>query len=229
MRGRPDIVLIMAIVCMVGTFGLNFQMTTAIMATAQFHKGSGEYGLLGSIMAIGSLGGALLAARREKPRLRLVIGATLLFGVFATVSALMPTYGTFAVSLVPVGLASLTLMTSANATVQAQRRARDARPGDGPLHGDLHGRHPDRRTRRRLGRRDAGPALDHPDRRPGLAGHRPGGVGLRRPHPGCAGALPARPDPAPAGHQRRRRARRGPRGAGAGRRDRPPLGGLTAT
>jgi MFS family permease len=117
-RGRPDIVLIMVIVGLVGTFGLNFQMTTAIMATAQFGKGSGEYGLLGSIMAIGSLGGALLAARRERPRLRLVVGAAFTFGVFASIAALMPTYALFAVALIPVGLSSLTLMTSANATVQ---------------------------------------------------------------------------------------------------------------
>ena len=117
-RRRPDIVLIMVIVGLVGTFGLNFQMTTAIMATAQFGKGSGEYGLLGSIMAIGSLGGALLAARRERPRLRLVVGAAFTFGIFASVAALMPTYQLFAVALIPVGLSSLTLMTSANATVQ---------------------------------------------------------------------------------------------------------------
>jgi MFS family permease len=117
-RGRPDIMLIMAVVGLVGTFGLNFQMTTAIMATGAFHKGSGEYGLLGSIMAIGSLAGALLAARRERPRLRLVLGATGAFGFFASVAALMPSYALFAVALVPVGLSSLTLMTSANATVQ---------------------------------------------------------------------------------------------------------------
>jgi MFS family permease len=117
-RNRPDLVLVLVIVGMVGTFGLNFQMTTALMARLAFDKGSGEYGLLGSVMAIGSLAGALLAARRERPRLRLVIGAAMAFGVFATVSALMPTYWLFAASLVPVGVASLTLMTSANAAVQ---------------------------------------------------------------------------------------------------------------
>jgi MFS family permease len=117
-RGRPDIMLILAIVFAVGMFGLNFQMTTAIMATLAFHKGPGEYGILGSIMAIGSLAGALLSARREKPRMRYVVGATLAFGVFASISALMPTYLLFAISLIPVGLTALTLMTSANATVQ---------------------------------------------------------------------------------------------------------------
>jgi MFS family permease len=117
-KGRPDIILILVIVGMIGTFGFNFQMTTALMATEVFHKGASEYGLLGSIMAIGSLTGALLAARRERPRLRLVIGAALAFGVFATAACLMPTYTLFAVALVPVGVSSLTLMTAANATVQ---------------------------------------------------------------------------------------------------------------
>jgi MFS family permease len=117
-RGRPDIMLIMVIVGLVGTFGLNFQMTTALMARLEFHKGAGEYGLLGSIMAIGSLTGALLAARREQPRLRLVVGAAGAFGVFAIVAAFMPTYELFAIALIPVGVSSLTLMTAANSTVQ---------------------------------------------------------------------------------------------------------------
>jgi MFS family permease len=117
-KHRPDLVLILCIVGMVGTFGLNFQLTTALMARLAFHKGAGEYGILGSIMAIGSLGGALLAARREHPRLRLVIGAALAFGVFSIIAALMPSYVGFAVALIPVGLSALTLMTAANATVQ---------------------------------------------------------------------------------------------------------------
>ena len=63
---RPDIMLVMAIVFCAGTFGLNFQMTTALMATEVYGKGAGEYGLLGSILAIGSLAGSLLAARRGR-------------------------------------------------------------------------------------------------------------------------------------------------------------------
>jgi MFS family permease len=117
-RKRPEILLTLVIVGMIGMFGLNFQITTALMARLVFHKGAGEYGLLGSVMAIGSLAGALLAARREHPRLRLVIGASIAFGVFAIVAALMPTYELFAVALIPVGLSSLTLMTAANSSVQ---------------------------------------------------------------------------------------------------------------
>jgi MFS family permease len=117
-RNRSDIVVIMVVVGVVSTFGLNFQLTSALMARTEFGKGAGEYGILGSILAIGSLTGALLAARRERPRVRLVIGAAFAFGVATGVMALMPTYPAFAVACIPVGLASLTMMTAANSTIQ---------------------------------------------------------------------------------------------------------------
>ena len=117
-RSRPDVLLILLVVGLVGAFGMNFQMTTALMARVEFGRGATEYGLLGSVMAIGSLAGALAAARRERPRLRLVVGAAAAFGVFALVASAMPTYELFALSLIPVGASALTLMTAANATVQ---------------------------------------------------------------------------------------------------------------
>lgn len=115
---QPRLLIVLVVVFFVGTFGLNFQITTAVMATQVFHKGSGEYGLLGSIMAIGSLSGALYAARRGAPRMRLVLGAAAVFGVFEIVSGLMPTYGSFALLLIPVGASALTFITAANATMQ---------------------------------------------------------------------------------------------------------------
>lgn len=117
-RGRPDILLVMAIVFSAGTFGLNFQMTTALMATEVYGKGAGEYGLLGSILAVGSLSGSLLAARRARPRQRLVVGAALLFGTSVAIAGLMPSYLTFALVLPLCGITALTLITSANALVQ---------------------------------------------------------------------------------------------------------------
>lgn len=117
-RNRSDILVIMVVVGVVSTFGLNFQLTSALMARTEFGKGAGEYGILGSVLAIGSLTGALLAARRERPRVRLVIGAAFAFGIATGVMALMPTYPSFAIACIPVGLASLTMMTAANATIQ---------------------------------------------------------------------------------------------------------------
>ncbi|MFV0460297.1 MAG: MFS transporter [Actinomycetales bacterium] len=117
-RGRPDILVILAIIGTIGTFGMNFQLTTALMATAVYGKGVTGYGLLGSVMAVGSLAGALLAARRRHPGMRLLLGAVAAFGVFSCLAAVMPTYLSFAVMLAPVGLASLTVMTAANTIVQ---------------------------------------------------------------------------------------------------------------
>ncbi len=117
-RGRPDLLLILAVVFFAGTFGLNFQLTSALMATEVYGKGAGGYGLLGSFMAIGSLTGALLAARRARPRLRLVVGAALAFGVIEVASGLMPSYVTFALWVPLVGLTALTMITAANATMQ---------------------------------------------------------------------------------------------------------------
>jgi MFS family permease len=115
---RPDLMMVLVAVFFAGTFGLNFQMTSALMATSAFHKGAGEYGILGSILAVGSLAGALLAARRVRTRGRLVIGAALAFGVMDVVSGLMPTYLSFAVVLPLVGFTALTMLTAANATMQ---------------------------------------------------------------------------------------------------------------
>lgn len=117
-RSRPDIMLVLGIVFSAGTFGLNFQLTTALMATDAFGKGAGEYGALGSVLAIGSLAGALMAARRSSSRQRLVIISALAFGASEIVAGLMPSYLTFALFLPVCGFAGLTVVTAANSFVQ---------------------------------------------------------------------------------------------------------------
>jgi MFS family permease len=117
-RSRPDLMLLLATVFFVGTFGMNFQLTSALMATQVFDKGAGEFGILGSFMAVGALTGALVAARRSRPRLRIVVGAAVIFGVVEVALGLMPTYWTFAAFVPVVGLFALTMITTANATIQ---------------------------------------------------------------------------------------------------------------
>lgn len=117
-RGRPDIQLVMLLVFVLGTFGMNFQLTMALMATTVFHRGPGEYGALGSIMAIGSLSAALLSARRPRPRLRVLLVALAGFTIASAAAALAPTYAAFAVALAACGLTALTALTTANALVQ---------------------------------------------------------------------------------------------------------------
>lgn len=116
--GRPDLVAIIVIATVVGALGMNFPLTQAVMATQVFSKGAGEYGLLGSITAIGSVGGALIAARRVQVSLKQVLIATVLFGLCEGACALAPSYWTFALLLIPMGLATITLITLMNATIQ---------------------------------------------------------------------------------------------------------------
>ncbi|TQJ30094.1 MFS transporter [Microbacterium sp. SLBN-146] len=115
--GRPDLVVTFAMVFLVGAFGMNFPIFASTMAL-EFGQSADGYGLLSSILAIGSLAGALLAARRDRARIRVVIGGTALFATAAAVSAFMPTYWTYAATLMFTGFAVVTMLTTANGFVQ---------------------------------------------------------------------------------------------------------------
>jgi MFS family permease len=118
-RSRADLVVPMLLVFVVGTFGLNFQITLALMAKEVFDRGAGSYGLLSTSLAVGSLAGALLSTlRRHRPRLRLLLAAAFGFGVLETLTGLMPTYLSLALMLVPTGAAALTFTIAANSGVQ---------------------------------------------------------------------------------------------------------------
>lgn len=117
-RHRPDIMLVLALVFVHGTFGMNFQLTNALMSTQVFDKGVQEYGVVGSVMAVGSLAGALLAARREQPRLRYLLGSMAGFALCTLLVGLAPNFVFFTLMLVPTGLCALTVMVTANSIVQ---------------------------------------------------------------------------------------------------------------
>jgi MFS family permease len=114
---RPDLIVTFAMVFLVGAFGMNFPIYASTMAI-EFGQEADGFGLLSSILAIGSLAGALLAARRDRARIRVVIGGTLLFAVAATASAFMPTYWAYAATLMFTGFAVVTMLTTANGYVQ---------------------------------------------------------------------------------------------------------------
>ncbi|MFD4960043.1 MFS transporter [Microbacterium sp. NPDC058389] len=115
--GRPDLMVTFAMVFLIGAFGMNFPILASTMAL-EFGQEADGYGLLSSILAIGSLAGALMAARRDRARIRVLIMGTLLFALAATVSAFMPTYWLYAVTLMFTGFSVVTMMTTANGYVQ---------------------------------------------------------------------------------------------------------------
>jgi MFS family permease len=117
-RERRDLVMLLIIVFFVAAFGMNFQMTTALMSREVFHSGASSFGLASTMLAVGAVSGSLLAARRKRPRMRLMLVAAAFFGVLEIVSGVMPDYGLFLVMLIPTGVALLTFNTTANAVMQ---------------------------------------------------------------------------------------------------------------
>jgi MFS family permease len=115
---RPDLRAILLMLFLFGTFGLNFPIFLSTMAVSVFHEGAGKYGLLTSVMALGSVTGALLAAGRETPGVGHLISAGVAFGLGLAVAAVMPGYALFAVPLVVVGVSAQTFTTTANSAVQ---------------------------------------------------------------------------------------------------------------
>jgi MFS family permease len=117
--GQREILLVMIAVFFATTFGLNFQIFMAVMATQEFGKGPAEFGLLGSILAVGSFIGVLISARLEHLRVpKFVMLGGVLFGSLLMVTAWMPTYATFAAILPLVGGVALMTLISANSFVQ---------------------------------------------------------------------------------------------------------------
>ncbi|KQP66302.1 MFS transporter [Nocardioides sp. Leaf285] len=119
-RSQPKMMMILVLVFFAGTFGMNFQITSALMATEVYGLGASEFGVLGSAMAVGSLVAALLAARRTRIRLRLLVLSGVGFGVANIVAGLLPSYLVFACFVPLIGFCTLTLLNSANATLQLE-------------------------------------------------------------------------------------------------------------
>ena len=117
-RGRPDLIVVLMMLALIGTFGVHFPVFISTMTVSVFHAGAGEYGALASMMALGSVTGALLAARREAPTPGLLIGAAGAFGIGLGLAAMMPSYTLFSLVLIFIGLCSQTFTTSANSAIQ---------------------------------------------------------------------------------------------------------------
>jgi MFS family permease len=115
---RPDLKTILFMLFLVGTFGLNFPIFISTMSVTVFHAGASQYGLLTSMMAAGSVIGALMAASRTKPGIPVLLAGAAIFGFGCAVATLMPSYALFGIVLVVIGMAAQTFTTSTNSIVQ---------------------------------------------------------------------------------------------------------------
>jgi MFS family permease len=115
---RPDLMAILLMLLLIGTFGLNFAIFISTMSVTVFHVGASQYGLLTSMMAAGSVIGALMAAARTKPGIPVLLAGAAVFGIGCAVAAIMPSYLLFGIVLVVIGIAVQTFTTSTNSIVQ---------------------------------------------------------------------------------------------------------------
>jgi MFS family permease len=115
---RPDMKVMLVMLFLIGTFGLNFAIFISTMAVSVFHAGAGRYGFLTTTMAIGTVTGALLAAHRAKPHFVLMPVSAGMFGVLLGIAAMLPDYWLFGVALIGVGLSAQTFTTSTNSYMQ---------------------------------------------------------------------------------------------------------------
>jgi MFS family permease len=115
---RPDLIWPIVLVGFIGTFGFNFPVWLSAYADHVFDAGAGAYSLFNTLMAVGSLIGALLAARRGTARLRILIAAALAFGTLEIAASVAPEYWLFALFMVPIGIFGMTVNVTANTAVQ---------------------------------------------------------------------------------------------------------------
>ena len=116
--GRRDLSLLLVLIGFVATFGMNSQITNALMSKQVFHSGAEAFGLASTAIAVGAVIGALLSARRGAPRQKLLLTAAIMFSALDIAAALSPWYWLFLVLLVPTGITMMTLNNAANATMQ---------------------------------------------------------------------------------------------------------------
>jgi MFS family permease len=115
---RPDLVVMMCMVGLIGTFGFNFSIFISTMSVRVFGASVGGFGVLTSCMAVGSVLGALLSARRARPRFALLMLGAGCFGLGCNLAAHAPSYLWFGVGLALIGLFAQTFTTSTNSLIQ---------------------------------------------------------------------------------------------------------------
>jgi MFS family permease len=117
-RGRPDLMTILLMLFLIGTFGMNFPIFISTMAVKVFHVDARGFGLLSSSMAVGALSGALAAAARRSIGWGTLLGGAGAFGLACAFAGLAPGYWLFAAALAATGAAILTFGNATNSLMQ---------------------------------------------------------------------------------------------------------------
>jgi MFS family permease len=116
---RPDLLLPMVVMSVIGMSLFNFQLTLAALAKTVFNTGAASFGLFSTTLAAGALVGALAGTgRRSRPSVWLVLGAAIGCATFGTLVGLAPAYWMVVALLPPTGFFMVYFAQAANQRVQ---------------------------------------------------------------------------------------------------------------
>jgi MFS family permease len=116
--GRPDLIAVLVMLFLIGTFALNFPIFISTTAVGVFHADARGFGALSSVMAIGAMIGVLWNARRGRPTLATLLWSATLLGVGFSLASIAPSYGLFAATLAIIGVAYMTFINATNPLMQ---------------------------------------------------------------------------------------------------------------
>ncbi|MEY2446410.1 MAG: hypothetical protein QOE00_2990 [Ilumatobacteraceae bacterium] len=117
-RTMPELWVPLVMMAMVGTFAFNFQTVMPLLIKRTLHGNDRIFTLVYSVIAVGSLFGALMAARRTSVTVRQIILSSYAFGGAMLLLAITPNVAfTYPIGVL-VGFASIAFMTTSTAIVQ---------------------------------------------------------------------------------------------------------------
>ncbi len=117
-RNKPDLMITLIMLFILGTYGLNFPVFISTISITTFHGGAHLYGLLSSMMAVGSISGALFIAGKKNPNLNILIISSVLFGVIGILTSLVSNIVLFGILLGCLGALAQIFTTTTNSYVQ---------------------------------------------------------------------------------------------------------------
>jgi predicted MFS family arabinose efflux permease len=115
---RQQLWLPLAMMALVGLLAFNFPVILPVLASRTFHGNGGTYGLLSTMLSVGSVAGSLGVGLIRHPRRQYLVAAALAFGVFLAATAGAPDIALASIALLATGAAAFCFVTLCSTTLQ---------------------------------------------------------------------------------------------------------------
>ncbi len=115
---RQQLWLPLIMMALVGLLAFNFPVILPVLASHTFHGNGGTYGLLTTMLSIGSVGGSLGVGLIRHPRRPYLMTAALAFGALLAATAGAPDVAVACLTLLATGAAAFSFVTLCSTTLQ---------------------------------------------------------------------------------------------------------------